>query len=170
MPSIITIAQKYEETLNKESKVAKQLAIYAGILRALAIIHQQAHWTCRSSVYYADHLLFDRLYNDTTKHIDTAYEKMIGVYGTSYASLDNHISFTKKFIDDLNYNEDSEEDLVKRSLFAEEIFLKFSKQLYTWLEEKDEITLGVDDMIMSIASDHEGFVYLLKQRLLERNH
>ncbi len=169
MSSIIQLAKDFEEKLGKKTQAAEKLALYAGMLRGLSIIHQQAHWTSRSKEYYGDHLLFDRLYGDVTKHIDTAFEKMIGVFGSDFADLVTHMDNTKKFIDDItgSFEEGDDDELVKRSLFAEEIFLKFSDELYRWLDAKSELTLGLDDMIMSIASDHEGLVYLLKQRLDE---
>jgi len=154
-----------QEPQNKDDAGAR-LATMASVLRGLAIIHQVAHWTTKSNTYYGDHLLYDRLYSAVTEHIDTVAEKTIGVYGLSFISLASHCQATMAFVDDINKIEaNGAAGLAKRSLIAEEAFLDLAKEVYNALKEDGSLTLGVDDMIMSIASKHEEHVYLLKQRL-----
>lgn len=169
---IYKIAQMYEEKMNKSSSVGRAMGKYTAVLRGLSIIHQQAHWTSKSTNYYGDHLLFDRLYNETSNHIDDAAEKTIGLFGMDPLDLESHIKTTKEFVDDVTKESDktdSPDMLAKRSLLAEETFLKMSKTLYDTLKEEGSMSLGLDDMIMAIANDHETFVYLLKQRLNHDN-
>jgi hypothetical protein len=51
------------------------------------------------------------------------------------------------------------------SLAAEKDFIKLSKDAYNCFEDEDKMTLGMDDMIMSISSKREEAVYLLQQVL-----
>ena len=44
-------------------------------LRALALLHQTHHWLSDGPEYYADHLLFERLYNETVEEIDAIGER-----------------------------------------------------------------------------------------------
>ena len=145
-----------------DSSLKKELQIYVGILRGLYIIHQHAHLISQGKKAYSDHLLFQRLYEETEQHIDQAFEKIIGSFGKDCADLSCHIEKTYKFI---NYIERKNEDIALRSLIAEELFLSFSKKIYKNLEKANVLSFGIDDMIMSISSDHEDFVYLLKQRV-----
>ena len=155
---IYKVAQEYEKRTKKfDAKSAMET--YVAALRSLAIIHQQAHWVSAGQPQYGDHLLFQRLYDGVSGNIDTAAEKTIGIF-ESEMDVSKHISMTSTFVNKFYV----EKDLIKRSLIAEKSFLTFSKQLYDDLKQSDSMSLGLDDMIMAIASEHETFVYLLNNR------
>ena len=44
-------------------KCCKVGALYVASLKAMALIHQQSHWTTRGQSFYGDHLLFEKLYD-----------------------------------------------------------------------------------------------------------
>ena len=163
------VANMYKLKSLAQEKAVSAMGKYTAMLRALAIIHQHAHWTSKHDTYYGDHLLFDRLYNGVSDHVDKAAEKSIGLFGIQSLDLKTHIDTIESFVNDSmkKGDEDSENGLAERSLAAEESFLDFSKKLYDSLKSSNKMTLGLDDLIMSIASEHETFVYLLKQRLAD---
>lgn len=132
---------------------------YVGMLRGLIIIHQTAHWTCDGDEYYGQHLLFNRLYENVSEDLDLAAEKLIGVFGVEHMNTQAHIEIAKTFIDEY-----TNKDLTERSLEAEVVFLAFSEELYNSIKDAGDMSLGLDDMIMSISSNHEENVYLLKQQ------
>ncbi len=163
MKKLFKIAQEFETAAKSDTKdCSKKMNEYVSMLRALSIIHQVAHWTSKGDNYYGDHELFGRLYDDSVGHVDQAAEKSIGVFNTKI-DLTSHCEMASKFVDSIS----GVESLVERSLKAEMAFLEYSKELYNHLSDNDCITLGLDDMIMAIASKHEEFVYLLKQRSIK---
>ena len=170
MKTLIKLAEDFEKTLQYKddskkanSSTKKNLAMYVAMLRGLYMIHQHAHLTARSEKSYGDHLLFERLYKGTEAHIDQAFEKIIGNFGEECCDLKEHAEKTKEFIDEMCA---SEKDLAERSLKSETVFLNFAKDLRSLLEKQDVLSFGMDDLIMTISSDHEDFVYLLKQRVI----
>lgn len=160
---IYKTAQDYENKNRLLSSAGKAMSKYTAILRGLVIIYHHAHWTAQHESFYGDHLLFDKLYKETTSHMDDAAEKTVGVFGAEHLSMENHIKTAHEFVSDIFRKKSS--DPAQICLLAEETFLEFSKQLYDMLKENKTMTLGVDDMIMATASDHERHVYLLKQRV-----
>ena len=44
-------------------------------------------------------------------------------------------------------------------------YLEGLELLYRDLKQSDELSLGLDDFIMTSANTHEGYVYLLQQRV-----
>lgn len=137
------------------------MSIYVANLRALASVHQYNHWSVNNKNFYGNHLLLERLYDKVNKLVDEAAEKCIGLFG----GLDNinYCLIAKKY--DVKPGESSEK-YIKSSLMAEEDFQKLAKEIYEHLRDHtDALTLGLDDMIMSHASDLEVHVYLLKQTL-----
>lgn len=134
------------------------LSFYVSFLRALYQIHQNNHWKCKGTNFYANHLLFQRLYEEVVEDIDIAAEKSIGVFDELDVNPGLITSIVEKFMP-----EKFDGDLIQSSLAAEEEFLKASRKLYLDLKSEDNMSLGIDDMIMSVYNKHEGFVYLLKQ-------
>ncbi|MFZ4768643.1 MAG: ferritin-like domain-containing protein [Ferruginibacter sp.] len=165
---IYKIAQAFEISNEKEqkkqsgSKAGEKMAIFAASLRAVAVLHQNAHWICDKTTFYGDHLLFQRIYEKTDSHVDTVAEKTVGIFGAEFIKP----SFFGKIIAETLEQADSTnlDSLLATSLAAEQALLKQAKELYDELKESGDMTLGIDDLIMSIASDHEENVYLLKQR------
>ena len=58
-------------------KYTKYISIYI----TLQTIYKNFHWLTHGTAYYADHLLFERLYNSITEEIDYLVEKMVSLYG-----------------------------------------------------------------------------------------
>lgn len=147
--------------MDKCSKVA---ALYIATLKAMALIHQHNHWTTQGSDFYGDHLLFERLYNSTLENVDLAAEKFMGLFGDSVLDYDLQTNFLNKVLLKYKNLEGKPESM---SLAVEKDFLKFSKDAYDCFEKEGKLSLGLDDMIMSIASEREESVYLLQQTLQE---
>ncbi len=147
-------------------KCSKVGALYVATLKALALIHQHNHWTTKGSSFYGDHLLFERLYKSTLENLDLAAEKFIGVFGDQCLSYDLQTELLAKVLSKYKNLEGSPAQM---SLAAEKDLLKFSKDAYNCFEDEGKLTLGLDDMVMSIASEREEAVYLLQQSL-DGNH
>ena len=143
-------------------KCFKVAALYVATLKALALIHQHNHWTTKGMMFYGDHLLFERLYNDTLGNLDLAAEKFIGIFSDECLDYELQADLLNKVL--VKYK-NLEGSPVEMSLAVEKDFLKFSREAYDCFEEEDALSLGLDDMIMEIASKREEAVYLLQQTL-----
>jgi len=135
------------------------MSLYLAHLRALYLVHQNNHWETHGNNYYGNHLLLKRLYESVSEMVDEAAEKAMGVFG-EIENL-NISNIAEKFLS----NRNSPEDYLKSSLEAEKAFLEVAENLYESLKELDEITLGMDDMIMSQCNNSELHCYLLQQAL-----
>jgi DNA-binding ferritin-like protein len=143
-------------------KCIKVGALYVATLKAMTLIHQHSHWTTKGSTFYGAHLLFMRIYESAQKDLDMAAEKFVGVFGDRCLNYDLQADLLHKVL--LKYK-NLEGSPAQMSLEAEKDFLKFSKAAYNCFEEEGKLTLGLDDMIMAIASNREEAVYLLQQSL-----
>lgn len=142
--------------MDKCSKVA---ALYVATLKAIYLIEQHCHWTTKGNDFYGDHLMFQRLYESAQEDTDLAAEKFIGVFGLDCMDYATQVDLLNKVL--LKYK--NIEDPVDCCLKIEMDFLKFSQAAYDCFKQEETMTLGLDDMIMSIASSREESVYLLKQ-------
>ncbi len=145
--------------MDKNCKIG---ALYIATLKAMALVHQHNHWTTKGDAFYGDHLLFERLYNSALKDLDTAAEKFVGLFGDQCLDYDLQTDLLHRVL--LKYK-NLEGSPAQMSLEVEKDFLKLSKEVYNNFEDSGALTLGLDDMIMAIASSCEESVYLLKQLL-----
>lgn len=143
-------------------KCCKVAALYVASLKAVALVHQQSHWTTKGENFYGDHLLFEKIYDSALEDLDLAAEKFIGIFGLE--CLDYAVQ--SKLLNSVltNYTNLAKSPL-EISLAIEKDFIKLSKDAYDCFEKEGKMTLGIDDMIMSISSNREESVYLLKQTL-----
>lgn len=145
--------------MDKHVKVA---ALYIATLKAMSLIHQHSHWLTNGENFYSDHKLFESLYDSSLENLDKAAEEFIGLFGDDCLNYDLQVDLLNKIM--LKYK-NLEGSPLEMSLAIERDFLKLSKDTYNFLEEDGQLTLGMDDMLMSIASEREKSVYLLQQTL-----
>lgn len=146
-----------QEQKEFDEEDCKLLSVYVAFTRALYLLHQQNHWLAMS---YGNHLLFERLYEKAQEFADDAAERVIGLCGD--ANLDGAESvIAQKFA----AKDGSIKGLLESSLSIEKAFQNLVKKVYGTLKEKGSITLGLDDLLMSQASDGETHIYLLQQAL-----
>lgn len=150
----VKLAQKEQSY----SGVVSLLNGYIAMLRVLYIVYQHGHWKCKGPAFYGNHLLFERIYKDVRKLADGAAEKLIGIYGNDALTHSKQVDLIAKMYS--NYGGD---DHFENAIEATEAFLSLSEDMYNRLKEMEELTLGMDDMIMANASEAEEYLYLLKQ-------
>jgi DNA-binding ferritin-like protein len=141
-------------------------------LKALVVIHQSHHWLTYGETYFADHLLFERLYNQTVEDIDGVAEKAVGtgvpldkMHPGLQSCMVAHI--VKKFCGDgVKYTgSESPTAYLEASLKAESEFMACMAEIAKVMKERGDLSRGVDNMLAGIEDKHEGHLYLLKQRL-----
>lgn len=143
-------------------KCSKTAALYIASLKSIAQIHQHNHWTTKGDNFYGEHLLFERLYDSALKDLDLAAEKFMGLFGDAVLDYDTQVELLSKVLSKYSKLEGSPAEM---SLAIEKDFIKFSRAAYDCFEQEGKLSLGLDDMIMAIASQREESVYLLQQSL-----
>ena len=129
-------------------------------LELLYMFYQSAHWQTKGSEFYADHLLFQRLYEGIREEIDNVGEKLVGVYGEQYVDFSLRLASINKLSDFL--------DIIQNQQAFISTGIAIEIKLQDLLQEVDSGTFsaGVKDLFAGIANSHEGHLYLLKQRLV----
>jgi len=144
-----------------------ELKKYLALMKALQAYYQHSHWISKGEPYYGDHLLFERLYNSLGEEIDGLAEKMVGLGGDHFVCVKTVMGITAKILShvpEMDRNTLGYE-MVQTAIKLEKMFLVYTKNLYTKMKEDGSLTLGFDDMLMSLYNEHEGNAYLLGQRI-----
>lgn len=167
LDSDVILATGYETTYDALPSVLV-------LLRALAAIHQTNHWVTRGPSAYADHLLFERLYDSVVEEIDQVAERAIGSgQGEGVANLRDQMTAVQRVVGML-YPEAREvltgTECVEASIEAEGFFVRCLTDLTEKLKSAGMLSRGVDDLLAGISSKHEEHLYLLKQRIYDDWH
>jgi DNA-binding ferritin-like protein len=142
----------------------EMLSVYAAVLRAMYLIHHQNHL---ETAGYEHHLLLQRLYEGVQEMADDAAERVVGLCG-ELVNQELVGDIASQFI--VEEHKGNPAKHLQSSLAAEQLFQTVASKVYDALKEKDALTLGLDDLIMSQASDSESHIYLLQQALKELGH
>lgn len=145
--------------------VAQNLCPVLSHLLALYQTYYFAHWTSRGESSYGDHKLFERLYKSVQKEFDDVAERIIGHCGDG--ALDGVFSMALSVQEGMGRQGDGP---VERALAGEAALRAQIMRAYRSLDEYGGLTLGIDDLLMSIASQHESNCYLLRQRTSPQIH
>lgn len=149
---------------------AAELGVLLAWLRAAAHVHQTHHWQTRGQAYYADHQLFERLYNESLPMIDGLAERGLGLDPNTghmlVAPLMQAGQMTRVIA--ALYNTEVAAAGAERypalSLTMEKNVLAVVTLLRSRMESESRLSLGTDNLLQDIADKHESFVYLLQQR------
>lgn len=132
------------------------------LLRALHWSHWTTHWQAHGKSFYGDHLLFERLYTDPiVAEIDGTAERIVAYVGPDAVDASAVGRRSQEHLDVWA----AVECPYRRALEAEQDLQGQLRLVYEGLKQRDELTLGLDDWLMAMASAHDTNVYLLQQRL-----
>lgn len=139
----------------------EQLQELLAVLRAAYLTYRTAHWQARGDASYGDHLMLQRIYEESEKHVDQVGERIVGYYGVSAVDLDDQTQrvahWSTRFARD--------KDPISVSLRASEAVRDVLSETYDVLNKQGKLSLGIDDLLMSISSSKDEHIYLLQQAL-----
>jgi len=130
-------------------------------LRALYQLHQDAHWKSQGPAFYGDHLLFQRLYEETQELTDAMAERLMGLEGPGTVQAPAQAAEQAQVLRSWQ----TVSGLPERSLAGVQATLAAYQAVSRELQAAGEQTLGLEDLIPAQASALETHAYLLKQRV-----
>lgn len=163
--------KKYYDELEKMEKAAsleKSKIAFCDMLafvNALYYIYYNMHWKSSGLNYYSDHLLYERLYEETLESLDGIAERAIGTFDDSNVvgpvkDMARAAQIVANYVDD----NDTPDNFPEIALKIERDFLDLIKKSLDIFESENLKTDGIEDLFQSIASVHETHIYLLGQR------
>jgi hypothetical protein len=158
-----TVAAEPEFIVDGKSLVAGLL----GALRAYQLWFHAAHNLTKGTGFAGDHVnLYGKIYVESAGSIDAAIEKAIGVFNDE--GLGCPIEITQLALKVLKgWNSPtglSGQDIAVSALEYSLEMVTLIDEIAKNLDALGELTYGFDDFLAGLASTHEDYVYLLRQR------
>lgn len=140
---------------------------YCGFLRMIHLWFHGAHHLTSGTGFSGDHVnLYGKIYAEVQEQVDGAIEKSIGLFGGECGDPMSITSMAAEIMSEYpSPLEQNPAGIAAVGLQIERNFLEFTKNLYDALDESGQLSLGLDDFLMANANVHEGYVYLLQQRV-----
>lgn len=143
-------------------RVPRSMVELLAALRAAYLTYRNAHWQVQGEGYYGNHLLLQRIYEEASEHVDSVAERMVGYYGPAAVDLDGlQAERMQAWIAEFQAGEGP----LERALLAAHGVRRALDDAYAELKASGGMSLGLDDLIMSISSDKDEHAYLLQQAL-----
>jgi DNA-binding ferritin-like protein len=137
------------------------LSVLLSHLTALSKLHQFNHWKTQGDLSFQDHLLFERLYNETNDLIDGVAEKSVGLFGNESIDMVADSAAVSKLL--------SSWKALRVDNALPVASLKATKEVISYItalkgELGKELTEGLDNQLQGICDSLESHCYLLGQR------
>lgn len=143
---------------------AAPLSGVLSVLRAASFLHQTHHWQTQGAMFYADHQLFDRLYNESQPFIDQVAERAVGLGSEVLVNPIRQAQKVFEIISVVSREDTGPNEMVQTSLRMESLVLTVIDEVLQTMRNTDALTNGTDNLLQGTADLHEAFVYLLQQR------
>lgn len=167
-PVILSSKQRSDvKAFVKSAKVVIEGASLASLLASLqgaALLHQTHHWSTKGRAFFADHLLFERLYNESLELIDQVAERMMGLGAPSILAT-TQARIALMFVQQCGTPQTPDE-MVSSSLKGEMAVLTLVDRVIAAFDQSNNLTHGLSNLLEGVADKHESFVYLLQQRVI----
>jgi DNA-binding ferritin-like protein len=129
-----------------------------GAFKCAELLHHHSHLVVKGD--YSDHLLLGELYSAYVEHFDSFAEKGIITYGEQLVAVDGILKMQMMCYKQQTLGQDA----IQNALAMEKHILMELTELYNELKGTEELSLGLDDLIMATCSGIERNIYLLTQR------
>lgn len=129
-----------------------------GAFKCAEMLQHVNHLVVRGD--YSDHLLLGKIYESYVGRFDAFAEKGIVIWGEELVAVEVMLARQLECYRRCGVLG----DVMSRALRMEMHVLRELTELYGALQGSGELTLGLDDLIMSTCSEIEENVYLLLQR------
>ncbi len=168
MDNIIVI-QPNEMSQDDVSQLqGKYLFTYAAFLRAGYVWFHAAHHLTKGVSFSGDHaILYDKIYTSLLEMIDAAIERGVGLSGPHVACPQQMMVCSSQIV--CAYPSPISLSSTGIAAAGHSMIcdmIKFLEEANRCLEDADALTLGLSDLLAADANTLEGFIYLLKQRML----
>jgi len=168
MEEIIVIKPAEQDGMEVEALQGKYLFTYAAYLRATYVWFHAAHHLTRGLSFSGDHaILYDKVYTEVLDMIDAAIERGVGLTGPHVACpLQLMVAATQIVNCYPSPSELSSTGIAAAGHAMICDLIRFITEMNQCLEDAGGLTLGLSDLLAADANTLEGFIYLLKQRML----
>ena len=130
-------------------------------------MHWTAHWQVKGCSFYGDHLLFARMYEGLVAEIDSLAEKIVAEFGSEAVDAPRQAVLIVEWVS--SWQKLAPNDVYQRMLSAEDSLQGGLQAIFTTLEERGYLSLGMNDYLAALANAHETNQYLLRQRVREHS-
>lgn len=142
--------------------------VYSGMLELTQKWFHAAHHCSKGAQFEADHKLYGDIYQAAFDTIDKVIEKQVAKFGEEaanpYKRMHIASSISKK-IGLLPPIKKDPENIASLGLSLVKNFISATEGFYEELEANGQLSMGMDDLLMTISNDFETFEYKLQQRV-----
>jgi hypothetical protein len=144
------------------------MAAYIGFTRAYHLWFHAAHNLTKGTGFAGDHTnLYGMIYIGVQDSIDRVIEKAVGVFNDESLACPIRITSDASLVLE-GWNSPADQGasaIADAALEYTEQLVNLDEKVAETLNEMGALTYGLDNLLAELADVHEGYVYLLRQRV-----
>jgi len=147
------------------------MSAYIGFVRAFHLWFHAAHNLAKGTGFAGDHVsLYGPIYVEVQDSIDRIIEKAIGIFDDEILGCPIRITSDAVLILEgwESPADQAAERIADAALEYAKQLVKLDERVAQTLDEMGTLTYGLDNLLAELADTHEGYVYLLRQRIKNR--
>ena len=157
---------KFQEFILNENSENKIKAIRScqelvACLKATQWVHQTSFWHVKGESHYGLHEMMKHVLDPIDEQLSDLGDMLIIHLGDEAMDARQLDAMSKKYCSQACSNSDP----VSKSLAAEKEIQKNCREAYDSLKEAGMLTLGLDEMLMGLAKEHEDALYHLTRTI-----
>ena len=140
---------------------------WIGMHRAMIAWYHAAHHVTKGTGFGGDHInIYGEIYTQLDNDLDMIVEKGIGLTGDeTLADPVSSLSLAATLLAKYPASANQPANAISCDAFEiSKTYVNFLEQVYTQFESSGCLSLGLDDLLQSLANQYETYVYLLQQR------
>lgn len=141
-----------------------ELSVLLCTLRAYSDLARAHHWQTRGAQFYGDHLMYERIYKEANKLVDSLAERAVGLGDHKLVDPVISAELVSTMVKMMSTASSSSEQYVMVSLKSAAMTLEMVALVRETLTRKSRLSNGTDNLLQGMADDLESHLYLLKQR------
>ena len=148
--------------------ISDLLLSYIACTKATELWFHAAHHVTKGKGFAGDHnILYSKIYNLLGDDLDAIIEKGIGLYDEEQLACPIVIAkLASKMICNFDSPSNrSDHEIACIGLEVLKYHVRHLESLYNQLKDRQEFTIGFDDLLASMANEYERYIYMLKQRI-----
>ena len=154
----------------EEDALVENMGNVIAMLRAMHMWFHAAHHVSYGMPFGGDHFsLYDKIYTGIQEEIDDFIERAIGLSGKQEVACPvGIIGEAHRILKEFPSPAKIEGcEMAEGGRTIVKVYLELLDQVSMNIEDAGQMTRGLDDLIASSASVHEGYYYLLNQRAIK---
>lgn len=143
-----------------------ELTVLLTVAEAVLMLHKTNHWIAKSAVSFADHGMYDKLYQQLAEDVDALGERIVGLGSDIGVDVHDRADGIISILQEMYapHGITQADALAERSLAAEFFLNRICALAIKSMTDIGSMTAGLENLLQGFSDNRERAIYHLRRR------